>query len=131
MPAGFSGSTPRPCGDAFTEGVHRSASCWRSVMSDVRTILKRGIGGATPPPEGFERMLRRRDRKRRNQRIAAAVVGVAVFVVAIWTVTAGEPIDRGLTPDGTGHSAAPGLTEPVGLVGLPPEDATPSLPKRG
>jgi len=100
-------------------------------MSDVRTILKRGIGGATPPPDGFERMLRRRDRKRWNQRIAAAAVGVAVFVVAIWIVTSGEPIDRGLTPGGTGPSAAPGLTEPVGLVGLPPEDATPSLPKRG
>lgn len=100
-------------------------------MSDVRTILKRGIGGASPPPDGFERMLRRRDRKRRNQRVAAGVLGIAVFLVAIWIVTSGEPVDRGLTPGGTGPSVAPVLTEPVGLVGLPPEDATPSLPKRG
>ena len=34
-----------------------------------------------------ERMLRRRDRKRRNQRIAAGVVGIAIFVAAVWIVT--------------------------------------------
>jgi hypothetical protein len=26
-------------------------------MSDLRTILERGVGGATPPPDGFDRML--------------------------------------------------------------------------
>jgi hypothetical protein len=56
------------------------------MMSDLRTILERGVGGATPPPDGFERMLRRRDRKRRNQRIAAGVVGIAVFVAAVWVL---------------------------------------------
>ena len=103
-------------------------------MSDVRTILKRGIGGATPPPDGFERVLRRRDRKRRNQRVAAGVLGIAVFVAAIWIVTAGGAVDRSQKPattGGTGPSVSPGPTAPVGLVGLPPEDATPSLPKRG
>jgi hypothetical protein len=63
-------------------------------MSDVRTILERGVGGVTPPPDGFERMLRRRDRKRRNQRIAAGVVGIAVFVAAVWIVTSGLSLDR-------------------------------------
>ncbi len=67
-------------------------------MSDVRTILERGVGGATPPPDGFERMLRRRDRKRRNQRIAAGVVGIAVFLAAIWIVTSGASSDRALRP---------------------------------
>jgi Lipoprotein LpqB beta-propeller domain/WD40-like Beta Propeller Repeat len=67
-------------------------------MSDVRTILERGVGGATPPPDGYERMLRRRDRKRRNQRIAAAVVGVAVFVAAVWIVTSGLSFDRTQQP---------------------------------
>jgi hypothetical protein len=52
------------------------------MMSDLRTILERGVGGATPPPNAFERVLARRDRKRRNQRIAAGVVGIAVFALA-------------------------------------------------
>ena len=55
-------------------------------MNDVRTLLERGYADATPPPDGFERMLRRRDRKRRNQRITAGVVGIAVFVAAVWIV---------------------------------------------
>ena len=63
-------------------------------MNDVRTLLERGYADAAPPPEGFERMLRRRDRKRRNQRIAAGVVGIAMFVAAIWIVTSGGVFDR-------------------------------------
>jgi dipeptidyl aminopeptidase/acylaminoacyl peptidase len=49
-------------------------------MSDVRTILERGVGGATPPPDGFERMLRRHDHQRRTKRIAAGVVGLAITI---------------------------------------------------
>jgi Tol biopolymer transport system component len=82
-------------------------------MSDVRTILERGVGGATPPPDGYERMLRRRDRKRRNQRIAAGVVGIAVFVAAIWIVTSVGSVDRTQTP------AVPGATE-TGPTPTPP-----------
>jgi hypothetical protein len=66
-------------------------------MTELRTILERGAGGATPPPEGFERMLRRRDRKRRNQRIAAGVVGITVFVAAVWIVTSVSSLDRSET----------------------------------
>jgi hypothetical protein len=43
-----------------------------------------------PSPKGF---LRRRVRKRSNQRIAAGVVGIAVFVAA-WIAAAGGPFDR-------------------------------------
>ena len=53
--------------------LHRGRDSLRELlgdaMSDLRKILERGVGGATPPPDGFERMLRRRDRKRRNERI--------------------------------------------------------------
>jgi Tol biopolymer transport system component len=52
-------------------------------MSDVRTILERGVGGVAPPPDGFERMLRRRDRKRRNERVAAGVVGLAITIAIV------------------------------------------------
>jgi dipeptidyl aminopeptidase/acylaminoacyl peptidase len=63
-------------------------------MSDVRAILERGYASAMPPPDGFERMLRRRDRKRRNKRIRASVVGIAVFVAAVWIVRDIASLDR-------------------------------------
>jgi hypothetical protein len=110
------------------------------MMSDLRAILERGVGGATPPPDGFERMLHRRDRKRRNQRIAAGVVGIAVFVAAVWIVTSGGWFDRTQTPavpggsetgpTETGPSVAPD-PDAEGLRGLPPEGATPSTPENG
>ena len=56
-------------------------------------------------PDAFERVLVRRDRKRRNQRIAAGVVGIAVFVAAIWIVTSVGSLDRSeksVVPAGTG-----------------------------
>jgi hypothetical protein len=100
-------------------------------MSDLRTVLERGVGGATPPPDGFERMLRRGDRKRRNQRIRAGVVGIVVFVAAIWIVTSGELVDHSQKPASTGSTVSPDAAEGVGLVGLPPQGATPSSPRRG
>jgi hypothetical protein len=90
-------------------------------MSDLRAILERGVGGATPPPDGFERMLRRRDRKRRNQRIAAGVVGIAVFVAAVWIVTSVGSLDRSQTP------ADPG----GGTTATPTPTASPSVAARG
>jgi hypothetical protein len=72
-------------------------------MADIRTLLERGYADATPPPDGLERMLRRRDRKRRNQRIAAGVVGIALFVAAVWIVTSGLSFDRTQTPAATGR----------------------------
>src|SRR4249920_3800015 len=73
---------PPRCAGAYIEREPRSGRSWRTTMSDVRAILERGVGGATPPPDGYERMLRRRDRKRRNQRITAGVVGVAIALAA-------------------------------------------------
>ncbi len=103
-------------------------------MSELRTLLERGVGGASSPPDGFERMLRRRERKRRSQRIAAGVVGIAVFAAAVWIVTTGGPIDRTLTPGGsgsTGPTGPPPHPTGVGLLGFPPEGATPSTPEVG
>ena len=106
-------------------------------MSDLRSTLERGVGGTMPPADGFERMLRRGDRKRRNQRVAAGLVGIAVFVAAIWIVTSGAPLDRSRTPASTGPTELTGQTGPpphpigVGLLGLPPEGATPSAPESG
>jgi Tol biopolymer transport system component len=51
-------------------------------MSDMRELLRPGVEGFEPMPDAFERVLVRRDRKRRNQRIAAGIVGIAVFAIA-------------------------------------------------
>jgi hypothetical protein len=68
-------------------------------------------------PDALERVLRRRDRKRRNQRIAAGVVGMAVFVAAVWIVTSGLSLDR------SEKSVAP-----AGEVTGPAETAPPPAP---
>ena len=68
------------------------------------------IARRIPIPEpAYERVLRRRDRKRRNQRIAAGVVGIAVFVAAVWIVTSVGFLDRSETP----VPAVSGTTGPV------------------
>jgi hypothetical protein len=104
-------------------------------MTDYRPVLEHDLARVGPAPFTFDDVARRRDRKRRNQRISAGVVGMAVFVAAVWIVTTGGPFDRARTPvpggGETGPVVAPYGPGKVGLVGLAPEGATPSLPSRG
>jgi hypothetical protein len=51
-------------------------------MSETKELLRRGVGGFEPMPDAFDRVLARRDRKQRNQRVAAGVLGIAVFALA-------------------------------------------------
>ena len=67
-------------------------------MSDRFDVLERFAPMFEPTEPSFERFVRRRDRKRRNQRIAAGVVGIAVFLAAVWLVLSGAPFDRTSTP---------------------------------
>ncbi|HZD18806.1 MAG TPA: hypothetical protein VE669_11755 [Actinomycetota bacterium] len=109
-------------------------------MNETRDLLERVGDRFAFPEHAFERLERRRDRKRRNQRVTAGIVGVAVFVLAIWFATGG-PSDRTrstLVPGGAG--TGPGVTGPTeptmapeagGIVGLPLEGAAPSTPERG
>jgi Tol biopolymer transport system component len=105
-------------------------------MNDVRTLLERGYADATPPPDGFERMLRRRDRMRRNRRITAGVVGIAVFVAAVWIVRDITSLDstRTVVPGGSGTTGpaetGPAVTAPetAYLIDLNTGQKTP-LPK--
>jgi hypothetical protein len=62
----------------------------------VSTDLSLSGRRRTSPPLDLplERVERGRDRRRRNQRIAAGVVGIAVFVAAVWIVTSGLSLDR-------------------------------------
>jgi len=80
-------------------------------MGDLKSVLERGLRGFQPSDDAFERTLRRRDRKRRNQRIAAGVVGIAVFVAAVWIVTSGLSLDRS-TPAVPGSKTGPAETAP-------------------
>ena len=80
------------------------------------------------PEPSFEAFLRRRDRKRRNQRISAGVVGIAVFVAAIWIVTSGLSLDRTETP-GCSRTGAD-RTDRV-LRSLAPQRCRASTPAEG
>ena len=50
-------------------------------MSDARELLRRGIGDYVPEPDGFELVLRRRERKQRNRRLGAGVVAAAIVAI--------------------------------------------------
>jgi hypothetical protein len=117
-------------------------------MSDLKELLDREASLVDAAPDALEAVLRRRDHKRRNQRIAAGVVGLAVFVAAVWIVTSVSSLDRSETsvgpagdvtgPAETGPTeTGPALTGPtvnpysVGFDGLPPAGATPSEPLAG
>jgi hypothetical protein len=121
-------------------------------MIDERDVFEQSFRRYEPEGGSFERLVRRRDRKRRNQRITAGVVGIAVFVAAVWIVTSGLSLDRSETsvvpggdvtrPAVTGPAeTGPALSGPVigptgdpysvGFKGLPPRGATPSKPVRG
>jgi hypothetical protein len=67
-------------------------------MSDLKELLDREARLVEAAPEALESVLHRRDRKRRNQRIAAGFVGIAVFVAAVWMVTDGGWLDRSEVP---------------------------------
>jgi Tol biopolymer transport system component len=52
-------------------------------MTDHRDVLERGLREFRAPKLPYEAILQRRDRHRRNQRIAAGVVGLAIGIAAI------------------------------------------------
>ena len=95
-------------------------------MIGERERYERAFERFEMPEPSWERLALRRDRKRRNQRVAAGVVGIAVFLAAIWIVTAGATFDRS-KPAVTGPPVPP--SGRVGFIGLPPEGATPSAPR--
>jgi hypothetical protein len=88
-------------------------------VTEYRSVLERAGSNAPPPDLQLERVLRRRDRKRRNQRIAAGVVGIAVFVAAIWIVTSVSSLDRS-------ERVVPAQSGPTGPVVTDPTYVGPS-----
>ena len=53
-------------------------------MSDYRSTLERELERLSPPRVPIDQLLRRRDRKHRNQRIRAGVLGLAVAIAVGW-----------------------------------------------
>jgi dipeptidyl aminopeptidase/acylaminoacyl peptidase len=78
-------------------------------MTDYRTILEDDLGRVGQARFTFEDVNRRRDRKRRNQRVAAGVVGIAVFITAVWIVRDVASLNRSQAPvvPGGGGAEAP------------------------
>jgi Tol biopolymer transport system component len=72
------------------------------VSPDRYDVLERFEPLFEAPEPSIERFLRRRDRKRRNQRIAAAFVGIAVFVAPIALFVGLISSDPAQTPGGPG-----------------------------
>lgn len=61
------------------------------------------------------------------------MVGIVVFIAAVWIVTSAGSVDRSLTPSTGGGREPTGPPHPVGvgLLGFPPEWPSPSVPERG
>ena len=55
-------------------------------MIDERERFERAFRQFQMPDPAWDRLVRRRDRKRRTRRTSAGVVGIAVFVAAVWIV---------------------------------------------
>jgi Transglutaminase-like superfamily/TgpA N-terminal domain len=84
-------------------------------MSDLKALLERAeraVSVVPLPPDGLDGLQRRRDHKRRNQRLSAGVVGMAVFVSAIWIVTTGWSFDRTETPALPGAAGSGAALDP-------------------
>ena len=66
-------------------------------MIDERERYERAFQQFQMTEPAWEILVDRRDRKRQHKRITAGVVGIAVFVAAIWIVTSGGVFDRSET----------------------------------
>ncbi len=56
-------------------------------MADLRRTLSDRVSEFDPPPGGFDRLVRLRRRRHRNQRVGVAVGALAIAGLAIWGVT--------------------------------------------
>lgn len=102
-------------------------------MNDLKELLDREARRVDEAPDALESVLRRRDRKRRNQRIAAGVVGIGIFVAAIWIVTSVGSFDRTQTPAATGPAdSSPTETGPAETAPSPARaSAAPDVVRKG
>lgn len=106
-------------------------------MIDERELVHRAVQALVREEPSFEGLTERRDRKRRNQRIAAGIVGIAVFVAAVLIVTSGGVFDRTQSPAVPGGAeSGPAVTGPTvtgpaetGATALEPTEAIGPVPE--
>lgn len=91
-------------------------------MTDYRPILERARNAFAAPDMPIERVLRRRDRRRRNQRIAAGAVGIAIAIAIVVGSVVAAMIHSDLRP------AEP---TPTSSMGPTPSPVSPALLRRG
>jgi transglutaminase-like putative cysteine protease len=96
-------------------------------MIDERERYERAFQQFQMTEPAWEILVDRRDRKRRNQRLAAGVVGIAVFVAALWVVTTGLPFNQSPTESvpgaaGNGPALDPFISINAQLSGGQPVD---------
>jgi hypothetical protein len=96
-------------------------------MPDQRAALERAERQFAEPNIDIESVRRRSSQRRRNQRISAGVVGIAVFVAAIWVVTSVGSPNRTRTAASPGGTAT-GTSFYTDLIDLNTGEVTP-LPK--
>jgi hypothetical protein len=101
-------------------------------MPETRPLLERVMERVELRPFTLEGFHDRRDRKRRTQRIAAGVVGIAVFVAAVWIVRDVTSLDRtrSVVPGGSGMTgpAETGPAEAGPAETGPPAVSVPFVP---
>lgn len=74
-------------------------------MTDVRSKLRRASEHVTLPERAFERMVERRERKRRTERVASAALGLVLALAVIGgTVSALSELARDPVQAGSGDS---------------------------
>ena len=98
------------------------------MTDDSHRTLERIARRVPVPDPAYDRLLRRRERKRGNQRIGAGALAVVVSLFAMAVLLSAYrserlPADRSIEPSPS--------TERVGFVGLPPEGARASTPPSG
>jgi Tol biopolymer transport system component len=76
-------------------------------MADPRSVLEREMQRVQLFPLTIDDFHARRNRKRRNQRITAGVVGIALFVAPVALIAVMNSRDRTPTPVGRSDSAVP------------------------
>lgn len=91
-------------------------------MRNSKELLERARRQFPAPERVMDSLRNRRDRKRRNQRITAGVVGIAVFVAAGWIVRDATSLgrtERTVVPGGSG-ATGPAETGPSETTTGPP-----------